>query len=203
MPAAKRKPAKRPAAKPAATRRAAPQKTAVRITSARQLGEALGVSGEAVRKWPAKPGWTLGPLPSPAKPWDARKLAAARAFRATLGEDRAAANVAVRASADNEEHAKTARQAKLHKELQQARKLKLENDRLEGKLVDRGDVERQNVQKVLAVRAGLLGLIDEFEARLPDDVAEDLDARVRQILEAFAGDRPMPEGYRPQDWPTE
>jgi hypothetical protein len=173
------------------------------VDSSRKLAAELGVQLSALQKWPANPTWSFGTLPTRARPWPAERVEAVRAWRGSLRADRSAAgDYAGERSGEVElekKKAELARRAKVHIDVERARQLKLANDKAEGKLLDRDEVERQSVAKVIQLRVGLLTVLEEFELRLPDDVREDLEERVHELLTAFAEGRPFPPGIDVED----
>ena len=157
-------------------------KPAAGVTSLRQLAAQLGVSAPAVQKWPLNPAWDLGQLPSPGNPWPAAKVARLRQWRTEhLSEDPA------RGGDTRSIEARATSLAKAQKLREEARKAKRENDLAEGLLVKREDVERQGVAKVLAVKTGLMNLVEEMRETLSDEQLDELTEKVHALLTAFAG----------------
>jgi len=80
--------------------------------------------------------------------------------------------------------------AKLRKENAMARKYELENARTEGELLDRGEVEQQRVQRVVALRGGLLtlpaSLAPALEGRSAAEIEAAIEAAVERLLTQFA-----------------
>ncbi len=176
--------------KPAKPRKVAkPTVAAGRVSSLRQLAARLGVSAEAARKWPAHPTWDFGAMPTPVTPWDAATVERVRQWRiSNLKEDTAEAGAAGRHAQDRNKQAQQAALAKTLKVAEEARRIKRENDLAEGLLVRREEVERQNIEKIQAVKSGLLGLVEEMRETFSDEQVEELEDRITALLKAFAGD---------------
>lgn len=159
------------------------------VSSLRQLAALLGVSPEAARKWPANAAWELGALPTASAPWPAAKVQQLRAWRARHLSENPAAGGGAGAARPAAAGANQAAIAKTIKLAEEARRIKRENDLAEGKLIAREEVERQNVEKVLAVKTGLTGLIEECREFLAEDQLDQLEEKIWGLLEAFAQGR--------------
>ena len=73
--------------------------------------------------------------------------------------------------------------------IQKERKLRLQNDRAEGGLLDAKAVERSWARQIVEARTALLGIASRLKARRPDLSAEDLrevDVLIREVLEELA-----------------
>jgi len=74
-------------------------------------------------------------------------------------------------------------------DLQRERKLRLENDRAEGKLLDAKEVEAMVSALIIQARTRLLGLPTQAKQRLPHLTPADLlvlDSLIRDVLEELA-----------------
>lgn len=81
-------------------------------------------------------------------------------------------------------------QARLKKELALAQKHEIELRRREGELLEREEVERSRLERVLACKANLLALPGKLAPRLAGrttvDIHTELELEIRTVLEEFA-----------------
>ena len=156
-----------------------------------QLAARLGCSQVRVSQYTRHADWCFGPAP-----WPENLVSSIARWKLA---HRADANATASSTDDNSTDAESAiaklklnpeRYARVRLTLERTASLKFQREQMEGKLLDRDEVERGRVQRVLAVRSKLeeLSSRSALIAMKPEtECAKILDQWAKEICNHFAG----------------